>query len=93
MCRNACKTIKYIVVKKVIRSYPNEYFILEEALGRIFGIILPILVKEVRPGISGYEKFWVKIAYLGSMTVELIPSNVTTISAGTVNAYCGLDQS
>ena len=60
--------------QKVIRSYPNECFILEEALGRIFGIILLILVKEARPGISGYKKFRVKIAYVSSMAVELIPS-------------------
>ena len=86
MCLNACKTIKYIIVRKVIRSYPNEHFILEEALGWIAGIILLILVKKVGPAISSHKKFWVKIVYVSSMAVGLMPlSSVMTISAGTVN--------
>ena len=86
MCLNACKTIKYIIVRKVLRSYLNEHFILEEALGWIAGIILLILVKKAGPAISGHKIFWVKIAYVSSMAVGLMPlSSVMTISAGTVN--------
>ena len=67
-------------------SHPDKHFILEQALDRIIGIILLILVKKTRPAIRSHKIFWMKVAYVSSVAVGLMSSiSIVIVSADMVS--------
>ena len=72
--------------KRMMISHSDKYFILEQALDRVIGIILLILVKKAGPAIRGHKIFWMKITYVSSVAVGLMTSiSIVIVSADMVS--------